>query len=469
MNIIIAGCGKVGGFLAERLSREGHDITVIDNKSDIVQRITNLADVRGIVGNGASYNIQKDAGIETADLLIAVTNADEINLLCCLIAKKAGGCQTIARVRNPIYHQEIRYIKKELGLSMVINPELAAAMETARLLRFPSAIEIDTFARGRIELLRFHLGPSNPLCNRQIKNIAELNRCEVLICIVERNNQVLIPDGEMTLQENDNISIVASSVNASRFFRLIGINTNQVKNTMIIGGGKTTFYLAKKLLEMGIHVKIIEKDLKHCEELCEMLPEAMIIHGDGTDQGLLDEEGLAQTEGFAALTNMDEENILLSLYAKRISNAKMITKINSNTYDSIVETLDIGSIIHPKHITAEYILQYVRAMQNSIGSNVETLYRLADEQAEALEFIIRENPGLTGVPLIDLNLKPNILVCAIHRNGKAIIPKGQDCLMPGDSVVIITTNCGKLNDIRDILSKPYAPVGAWQTEAGPRL
>jgi trk system potassium uptake protein TrkA len=288
--------------------------------------------------------------------------------------------------------------------------------------------------------------------------------------MIERNNQVLIPDGDMELKAEDNVSIVASSVNASRFFRLIGINTHQVRNTMIIGGGKTTFYLARKLLEMGIQVKIIEKNMTHCEELCEMLPEAMIIHGDGTDQELLDEEGLAQTEGFAALTNMDEENILLSLYAKRISKAKMITKVNSNTYDSILSTLDIGSIVHPKHITAEYILQYVRAMQNSIGSNVETLYRLADEKAEALEFIIRENPGFTNVPLNDLNLKPNILVCAISRNGKTIIPKGQDCLLAGDSVVIITTNCGKLNDIRDILSsKPSHPGAPWQTEAGSKL
>ncbi len=462
MNIIIAGCGKVGGAIAEQLSREGHDITVIDERPDVVQHVANAADVIGIVGNGASYNIQKE-GIEKADLLIAVTNADEVNLLCCLIAKKAGGCQTIARVRNPVYHQEIRHIKEELGLSLVINPEWAAAMEMSRLLRFPKAIDIDTFARGRIELLRFRLEEDNRLCGQKIRNLGELSQCEVLICVVERQKQVLIPDGEFELATGDTISIVASPVNASRFFRLIGIQTNQVKNTMIIGGGKLAFYLAKRLLEMGIRVKIVDKDRAYCEKLCELLPKAMIINGDGTDQELLAEEGLADSEGFVALTDMDEENVMLALYAKEMSRAKKITKVSSNTYDNIISTLDIGSVIHPKHITAESILQYVRAMQNSIGSNVETLYRLMDGRAEALEFIIREKGEVTDIPLQTLNLKPGLLVCAIHRRGKVIIPKGQDCLELGDSVIIITTSCSELKDICDILDKSHA---ARQAKAG---
>ena len=389
MNIIIAGCGKVGRALAEQLSREKHDITVIDRKPEAIQQITNIADVRGVVGNGASFEIQMDAGIDTADLMIAVTDADEVNLLCCLIAKKAGGCQTIARVRNPVYHHEIHHIKDELGLSMVINPEWAAAMEMARLLRFPSAIDIDTFANGRIELLRFQLEEQNPLCNNKIKDLHMLSRCEVLICIVERGKEVLIPSGEVELKAGDMISVVASPVNASRFFKTIGIETNQVKNTMIIGGGKISFYLAKRLLEMGIQVKIIEKDRDACERLCEILPKAMIINGDGTDRELLAEEGLAKAEGFAALTNMDEENVMLALYAKSMSKAKKITKVNRNTFDTIIGSLNIGSLIYPKHITSETILQYVRAMQNSIGSNVETLYRLVDGNAEALEFVIK--------------------------------------------------------------------------------
>ncbi len=459
MNIIIAGCGKVGRALAEQLSREKHDITVIDRKPEAIQQITNIADVRGVVGNGASFEIQMDAGIDTADLMIAVTDADEVNLLCCLIAKKAGGCQTIARVRNPVYHHEIHHIKDELGLSMVINPEWAAAMEMARLLRFPSAIDIDTFANGRIELLRFQLEEQNPLCNNKIRDLHMLSRCEVLVCIVERGNEVLIPSGEVELKAGDMISVVASPVNASRFFKTIGIETNQVKNTMIIGGGKISFYLAKRLLEMGIQVKIIEKDRAACERLCEILPKAMIINGDGTDRDLLAEEGLAKAEGFAALTNMDEENVMLALYAKSMSKAKKITKVNRNTYDTIIGSLNIGSLIYPKHITSETILQYVRAMQNSIGSNVETLYRLVDGNAEALEFVIKEKSEVTDIPLLELHLKPHILVCAINRKGKIIIPKGQDCIQEGDSVVIITTDCGAYKDIRDIVKKTSGPAG----------
>ena len=449
----------MGRALAEQLSREKHDITVIDRKPEAIQQITNIADVRGVVGNGASFEIQMDAGIDTADLMIAVTDADEVNLLCCLIAKKAGGCQTIARVRNPVYHHEIHHIKDDLGLSMVINPEWAAAMEMARLLRFPSAIDIDTFANGRIELLRFQLEEQNPLCNNKIKDLHMLSRCEVLICIVERGKEVLIPSGEVELKAGDMISVVASPVNASRFFKTIGIETNQVKNTMIIGGGKITFYLSKRLLEMGIQVKIIEKDRDACERLCEILPKAMIINGDGTDRELLAEEGLAKAEGFAALTNMDEENVMLALYAKSMSKAKKITKVNRNTFDTIIGSLNIGSLIYPKHITSETILQYVRAMQNSIGSNVETLYRLVDGNAEALEFVIKGKSEVTDIPLQELQLKPHILVCAINRKGKIIIPKGQDCIQEGDSVVIITTDCGAYKDIRDIMKKTSGPVG----------
>ena len=286
-----------------------------------------------------------------------------------------------------------------------------------------------------------------------------LSRCEVLICIVERGNKVLIPSGEVELKAGDMISVVASPVNASRFFKTIGIETNQVKNTMIIGGGKISFYLAKRLLEMGIQVKIIEKDRDACERLCEILPKAMIINGDGTDRELLAEEGLAKAEGFAALTNMDEENVMLALYAKSMSKAKKITKVNRNTFDTIIGSLNIGSLIYPKHITSETILQYVRAMQNSIGSNVETLYRLVDGNAEALEFVIKGKSEVTDIPLQELQLKPHILVCAINRKGKIIIPKGQDCIQEGDSVVIITTDCGAYKDIRDIIKKTSGSVG----------
>ena len=450
MNIIIAGCGKVGGALAEQLSREGHDITVIDQRSAVIQHVTNAADVRGIVGNGASYNIQKDAGIEKADLLIAVTDADEVNLLCCLIAKKAGGCQTIARVRNPVYHQEISHIKEELGLSMVINPEYAAASEIARLLKFPSAIKVDSFAKGRVELLQYKIGQGSVLSGQPLTYISSGLHCDVLICSVERGEEVYIPSGNFELQEKDVITVVASSKKANEFFRKIGMATNRIKSCMIVGGGETTYYLAKQLLPMGISIKIIEQNKERCNELSDLLPQAMIIHGDGTERNLLYEEGLVQAHSFVSWTSLDEENIMLSLFAQSVSKAKTITKVHRIDYDEIIDKLDLGSVLYPKHITSEYILQYVRAMQNSIGSNVETLYRLIDGKAEALEFRVRERSELVGVPLKELQLKENLLIACINRRGTIITPGGQDTIEVGDTVVVVTTNKG-FHDLRDIL------------------
>ena len=452
MNIIIVGCGKVGTTIAEQLSREGHDITVIDTKNSAVNHVTSLNDVQGLCGNGTSYSVQKEAGIEKADLLIAVTGMDEVNLFCCLIAKKAGNCQTIARVRNPAYYSEIGFIKEELGLSMIINPEWAAANEMAKLLQFPSAIEIDSFSRGRIELLRFRLNADSPLCSRMIKDVGStFHKLDVLICIVERGNEAIIPSGMFVLQEGDIISVVMSSSHANKFFGQMGIESDQVKNTMIVGGGKISYYLAQRLLDMKIQVKIVEKNPEKCGQLCETLPKAIIIQGDGTDRALLEEEGIEDTEGFVSLTDIDEENVMLSLYAKTASRAKTITKVSNTTYDTIIDSLDVGSVIYPKNITAEYILQYVRAMHNSEGSNVETLYRLVDGKVEALEFVIKEKGPVTDIPLQVLSLKKNILLCAISRNSRIIIPRGQDTIQVGDSVVVITSTLG-LKDINDILA-----------------
>lgn len=450
MQIIIVGCGKVGSTLAQQLSQEGHNITIIDLRGELVQQISNSYDVLGIIGNGASYSTQMEAGIEKADLLIAVTHSDELNLLCCLFAKKAGNCHTIARVRNPIYSQEIGFIKEELGLSMVINPEYAAATEIARILRFPTAIKIDTFAKGRVELLKFKIQPGCRLHNYTLMDISTHLRCDVLICVVERGDEVIIPTGSFLLKEKDIISIIASPKNATDFFKKIGIETNQVKNAMLVGGGEISYYLTKQLLQMGINVKIVEKDRARCEQLSDLLPKAIIINGDGTDQSTLMEEGLVHTEAFAALTNFDEENILLSLFAKSKSKAKMITKVNRITFDEVINQLDLESVIYPKYITAEYIIQYVRAMQNSIGSNVETLYRIIENKVEALEFLIHEDCPLVGIPLEKLELKENLLIGCINHRGKIITPRGQDIINVGDTVIVVTTNTG-LHDIRDIL------------------
>ena len=454
MKIIIVGCGKVGATLAEQLSGEGNDIVVIDPNYEKVQAISNAFDILDVAGSGSSHSVQVEAGIESADLLIAVTGSDELNLLCCLIAKKAGnGCQTIARVRSPEYNQELRFIQEELGLAMVINPEYAAAMEMARILRFPSAIKIETFAKGRVELLQFRVAENSMLDEMRIADMDARIRCNVLVCAVVRGEQVLIPDGNFVLKKKDIVSIVAPPKTASQFFKKIRVQTNQVRNTLIVGGSTTAYYLAKQLLAMGIDVKIIDKSRERCEILSEELPKATIICGEGTDQDILMEEGMTRMDSFVTLTNVDEENVLLSLFAReRTPGMKIITKVNNTTFDEVINKLDLDSIIYPQYVTAEYIVRYVRAMKNSIGSNVETLYRLVNNRMEALEFVIRKNAAVLNQPLEKLRLKNNLLIACIYRDGVPITPKGQDMLMLGDTVIVVTTNRG-LNDINDILAE----------------
>lgn len=446
------GCGKIGTTLAEQLSSEHHDLVVIDTNPQKIQQLSESIDVMGIVDNGASINVLSDAGIEDAHLLIAVTGSDELNLLCCVIAKKVSKCHTIARVRNPLYNKERNFIRKSLGITMIINPELASAIEISRLLRFPSAIELDTFAKGRVELLKFKLLPEFRLSGMSVMEIVDKLRCNVLICGVERGEEVFIPSGNFILQDNDLISIMASPKNSASFFKKVGIHTHQVKNALIVGGGTLGYYLAALLIDLKIKVRIVENNQERCQQLSELLPEATVICGDGTDKKLLLQEGLTQTESFITLTNMDEENIFLSLFAKKNSKAKLITKVNRIAFDDIIDGLDIGSVIYPKYITADYILQYVRAMENSLSSNVETLYHILDNQAEALEFSVKEASSVTDIPLSQLNLKENLLIACINRNGSIQIPRGQDTIQVGDTVIIVTSVKG-LRDLKDILKK----------------
>ena len=452
MQIIIVGCGKVGINLTEQLVKEGHNIAVVDMDSTVVSSVSNKYDVLGVTGNGASYNVQIEAGLDQADLLIAVAGSDELNLLCCLIAKKMGNCNTIARVRNPIYSKEIDVIREEMGLSMIINPELAASYEMSRLLRFPSAMKIDTFAKGRVEIVKIAIAEGSPLCDHYIMELLAKYKYDVLVCAVERGEEITIPNGNFVFRAKDVISVVATPRSSSQLFKKLGIANSQVKDAMIVGGGEITYYLAAQLLDMGIAVKIIELKKERCEQLSALLPKATIIHGDAIDQNILLEEDLTHAEAFISLTNFDEENILLSLFAKSASNAKVITKINRISFDSVIDSLELGSIIYPKHVTSEYIIRYVRAMQNSIGSNIETLYQLIEDKVEALEFVIRENAPVVGVPLEKLNLKSNLLLCSINRRGKIIIPRGQDELHVGDTVVVVTSHKG-LDDIGDILAQ----------------
>ena len=450
MKIIIVGCGKVGTTLAEQLNRENHDITLIDCDSEALQSISDSTDVMSVTGNGAVYQVQMEAGIKEADLLIATTNSDELNMLCCLIAKKAGNCHTIARIRNPEYSAEINYIREELNLSLAINPELAAAREIARLLRFPNAIKIELFAKGRIELLKFMIPKDSILDRMKVMDVVSRLKSNVLICAVERGDDVVIPDGNFEMRGGDKMSFIAPHADCADFFRKAGIENNTVNSAMFVGGGKLTVYLAKALADTKIKIKIIEQDEERCRILSEILPHAMIIHGDGSDQKLLLEEGIRQTEAFASLTGFDEENILLSLYAASQSRAKLITKVNKIAFENVINSLNLGSVIYPKMLTADIILQYVRAMQNSMGSNIETLYKIVADKAEALEFRVRGDSPVLGIPLEKLRTRNNLLVACINRNGRIIMPRGKDTLEAGDTVIIVTTHTG-LNDLKDIL------------------
>lgn len=451
MNIIIVGCGKVGQKLAEMLcSEKEHDITVIDIRPKAVQSLTNEHDIMGVAGNGASLDVLNEAGITDADILIAVTGSDELNLLTCLVAKKAGNCRTIARVRKPEYAKELDFFKEDLGLAMIINPELAAASEIARVLRFPSAIRIDTFAKGRVEILKFRVPEGSILDNRKIAEIPTKLNCDILICGVERGEEAFIPGGDFILHSGDLISIVSSIENSVHFFKKIGIHTNRAKDTIIVGGGATAYYLAKMLIRTGIRVKIIEQDTERCDMLCQLLPKAEITNGDGTDSKLLIEEGLEDTSSFVSLTNIDEENIMLSLFAKSRSRAKIITKINRIAFDEVIDNLNLDTIICPKNITAEYIVRFVRSKKNSMGSNIETIHFILDNKAEALEFRIREDSPVAGISLEALSLKDNTLIACINRSGKIIIPRGKDIIEPNDTVIVVTTKTG-FKDIGDIL------------------
>ena len=450
LNIIIVGCGKVGRALVEQLSKEGHYITIIDKNPEKIQSLTNLYDIMGIVGNGASYSVQMEAGIEDADLIISVTDSDELNMLCCTVAKQVGDCSAIARVRTPDYSKEVSYLRDKLGLAMIINPELEAAKEAARILYLPTALEINSFAHGQAELIKIKVPEGNTIDGMTIAHLGRKIAPNILICAVERDGEVTIPAGDFTIQRGDIISFAASRKVAKQFLEDIGFKTNQVSNTMIIGGGKSTYYLAKLLMNMGIEVKIIESNRQKCEELSILLPKAIIINGDGTDEELLKEEGIETAESFVPLTGIDEENVMLTLYARKVSKAKVITKINRMTFKTVLNDLDLGSVIYPRYITSEAIVAYVRAKRASRGSDIETLYHIFDSKAEAIEFRIREESSVTDVCLANLSLKKNLLIAFINRNGKIIIPSGNDCIRVGDTVTIVTTHSG-LKDIRDIL------------------
>ena len=452
MRIIIVGAGKVGWALTQHLSADNR-VTVIDKDAQLIDNIINIYDVMAVCGNGASYEIQQEAEAEKADLLIATTSSDETNIVACLVAKKLGVQHTIARIRNPDYEKQLHFMRDDLGLSMVINPEKATAREIARLLRFPNAMKLESFSKGRLELVEYRLPEDSMLNGIRLSDMYRSLRVRVLICAVARKNETIIPSGDFVLQSGDKIYVTSTPAQLEQFFRHLRVFRGKASSVMIVGASKICYYLAQELIEMGMSVKIIDKSEQRCIRMSERLPKALVIVGDGTDNELLREEGIGQTDAFVAITSMDEANILMSMSAaKQPNGCKVVAKINRKSLMDLVEAESmIDSVVSAASVTAELIVQYVRAMQNASGSQIKTLHHIVEGTVEALEFSITADAPCIGVPLKDLKLKGGILLAGIVReNGQIIIPSGNDAIHPGDDVIVVTTDTS-LRDIRDIL------------------
>ena len=450
MKIIIVGCSTIGETLAAELVEEDNDITMIDLSSEKIKSITARYDVMGIVGNGATHKTQLEAGIDTADLLIAVTDSDELNLLCCIVAKRESECDTIVRLENPEYNGEVDYIKNELGLAMAINPDLAAAEEIARILRFPTALKIDTFVGGKVELVKFRLPDESALSGLSVKYAASKLATDILFCTVERGDEAYITNGDFVFERGDVISIIATPKAASAFFKAIGIRAGAVKDVIIAGGGEICEYLCKILAKYNINIKIVEKSRQKCEDLANALHKVTVVHGDPRNANIMQEEGISRADAFVSLTGDDEDNILLSLYAKREGAKKLITAINRIDYDAVIRPLNLGSTIYPKNITTEQILRHARSMRSKVGSKFEAMYTVIPGRVEVAEFKIYERSAITGKALSRLPLKRGVLIAAILRDGNVIIPRGNDTIEIGDAVVIVYESM-YIGDIIDVL------------------
>lgn len=450
MNIIIAGAGKFGKELTENLSKLKHNIIVIDNKQKIVEEMVNQYDVMGYCGNSASYKTLQDSSVAKADLLIATTSTDEANILTCLVAKNLKVKQTIARIRNPEYAQQAQRMSEEFGMDLAINPDLDTALEISRILRFPSAIKVETFANGKVDLVEIKIEKDSLLNNKSLLSLREKYNVRILVCAVKRGEEVIIPNGQFVLQEGDYVYITADSKEMAKAFKKLNLLKNKLKNTLIIGGGKISYYLTSLLLDYGIEVKIVEKDKEICKKFSELFPSAIIINGDATNQKLLLEEGLDKVDSIVTLTGMDETNIIVSSFAKNLNVNTVITKVNNANYESILTNVGLDSVVSPKEIFCSHVIKYVRGIGKRRGSEFKTLYRLVGNKVEALEFFISKDTKYTNIPLKQLKIKENYLLACIIRHNKVIIPSGQDVLEPKDSVVIITTD-SEVKDVSDIL------------------
>lgn len=450
MKIIVLGAGKVGKTLIKHMSNEDHDIIVVDQNATKVEEVVNQFDVIGVVGNGGSYDILMEAGAQDANLIICVTTSDELNILAGLMAKKMGTKHTIARVRNPDYSSQRDFMRNQLGFSMIVNPELEAASEIRRVLSFPSAVKVDTFSRGKVELAEFFVEDHSRLNGVELSQLHKITKTNILVCAVSHNEDVIIPDGNYVIKPDDHLYITGTHRDLSRFCLDIGVITTRIKNVIIVGGGKIAYYLSKQLSTQGIKVKIIEKDKNRCQVLAEKLPYVTIIHGDGSDDELLNEEGIENTDAVLALTGLDEENIVLSLSAKSLYHKKTIAKVTRMNYAGLSDVLKVDSIVAPKKIVASQIIRYVRAKMNKDNdSSVKTLYKIVDGEVEAIEFKVTEQFKYLHKTLNEMKIKEHVLVAAIIRENEVIVPKGNTTMELNDYVIIVSRGeiMKSLNDI----------------------
>ena len=450
MRIVVIGDGKVGNAIIQHVSREGHQVVVVDKNPNVVDDIVNKYDVMGICGNGASYDILKEAGAGHAHVVIAVTASDETNMLACVLAKKLGAKSTIARVRSYEYNSQIKNIMRDLEITMTINPERETADEILKVVNFPEAMRVDSFADGKVDLVELYVPEHSPMVGKTLMEIHQKYQVKVLVCAVQRGNEVYIPNGNFTFLAKDKIHVTAKNAHIKQFLNKLGLMEAKMKSILIIGGGKITSYLGKELIKNKFEVKIIEKDYKRCVELSELLPQATIIHGDGTSHEVLSEEGLNDSDVVVSLTGEDEQNIIISMYAYKQSVKKIITKVNIEQFVGLMETIGMATVVSPKDIIASRIVSYIRARNNSRGSNIVTLYKLVNNKVEALEFIAKPKSKVLNKQLKDLKLKSKVLIAGIIRNGESIIPNGADTIMAEDSVIVVT-NGQYLDDLDDIL------------------
>lgn len=450
MNIILVGVGKISNNLVRSLSKYGHSITIIDLNKDVLKQIIDEVDCMGIVGNSVVKSVLEDANINSTDVLIATTASDEINMLTCLLANKFNNLKTIARIRNPEYTNEINYLKEQLKLSYTINPELATANEIYNILKYSSAISNDSFFKNKINLLKILVNEHSALCGTKLYEVQNKFNCNLVVCVIERDNEIIIPKGNDTINANDKISFFADITNVIKFFKHAELNYAPIKSILIVGGGKITYYLISVLNDINCSVKVIDKDKKVCEGLLEKFPNVSVVCADGSDKRVLLQEGIKDVDAFLSLTGIDEENIILSLFAKKTCNTKIFTKINRTNFSEVIKELDIGIVINPELICSDIITKQVRSIESTKDNNIEKYTSLCDNQVEGLEFYINDNSKITNTKIKDLNIKKDILLACILRNNNIIIPNGNEIIKKNDNVIIISKN-NKINDINEIL------------------